>query len=63
EEYPLDLPIIMISAKNSSDDVIKGLKYNCNDYVTKPFEKTELLARINTQVRLREMLKLEVRSA
>ncbi|KAF4713208.1 hypothetical protein FOZ62_022474 [Perkinsus olseni] len=54
-DYPPDLPIIMISAKNSSDDVIKGLKYKCNDYVTKPFEKSELLARINTQVKLRQM--------
>ncbi|KAF4727215.1 hypothetical protein FOZ62_000027, partial [Perkinsus olseni] len=55
-DYPPDLPIIMISAKNSSDDVIKGLKYKCNDYVTKPFEKSELLARINTQVKLRQMV-------
>ncbi|KAF4690296.1 hypothetical protein FOZ60_000365 [Perkinsus olseni] len=60
-EYPPDLPIIMISAKNSSDDVIKGLKYKCNDYVTKPFEKSELLARINTQVKLRQMVNRQAR--
>ncbi|KAF4709517.1 hypothetical protein FOZ63_034139 [Perkinsus olseni] len=51
----------MISAKNSSDDVIKGLKYKCNDYVTKPFEKSELLARINTQVKLRQMVNHQAR--
>ncbi|KAF4683780.1 hypothetical protein FOZ60_008629 [Perkinsus olseni] len=60
-DYPPDLPIIMISAKNSSDDVIKGLKYKCNDYVTKPFEKSELLARINTQVKLRQMVNRQAR--
>ncbi|KAF4671542.1 hypothetical protein FOL47_001466 [Perkinsus chesapeaki] len=60
-QYSPDLPIIMISAKNSSDDVIKGLRYKCNDYVTKPFEKTELLARISSQVKLRQMVGIQAR--
>ena len=50
--YPASLPIIMISAKCSREDIVQGLACKCNDYVTKPFDKEELLARIDTHVKL-----------
>ena len=53
--YPASIPIIMISAKSSSDDILQGLKCGANDYVTKPFDRDELLARIDCHIRLNEL--------
>ncbi|EER18568.1 sensory transduction histidine kinase, putative [Perkinsus marinus ATCC 50983] len=50
EDFPPQLPIIMISAKSTTEDVVRGLGFTCNDYLTKPFVKEEVLARIETQV-------------
>lgn len=46
------IPIIVISAKTSSSDKAKVLLDGANDYITKPFEKIELLARIQVQLRI-----------
>ena len=46
------IPIIVISAKTSSVDKAKVLLDGANDYITKPFEKIELLARIQVQLRI-----------
>ena len=45
-----ELPIIMLTAKNQVTDLITGLNCGANDYITKPYSKNELLARINTQL-------------
>lgn len=45
-------PIIMLTAKDSVDDKVTGLDLGANDYVTKPFEIEELLARIRAVLRL-----------
>ncbi|MFN8244197.1 MAG: response regulator transcription factor [Ferruginibacter sp.] len=42
-----DLPILILSAKNSSADRILGLKKGADDYLTKPFNLEELLLRVN----------------
>ena len=55
ELYAPYFPIVMISAKSSKEDIIQGLECQCNDYVTKPFDKEELLARIEALLRLNEM--------
>ncbi len=47
-----DVPIILVSAKNQVSDLMEGLASGANDYVTKPFSKNELLARIQTHVSL-----------
>lgn len=47
-----ELPIIMLTAKNQVTDLITGLAVGANDYITKPYSKNELLARINTQLSL-----------
>ena len=46
------IPIIVISAKTSSTDKAKVLLDGADDYITKPFEKIELLARIQVQLRI-----------
>ena len=47
----IDVPIIMLTAKNSLDDKITGLNEGANDYITKPFSFEELEARIKVQLR------------
>ena len=47
----LILPIIMLTAKSSEIDKISGLDYGADDYITKPFSLSELLARIRAVLR------------
>lgn len=42
-----DAPIIFLTAKDSEEDVVKGLELGCDDYIIKPFRNRELIARIN----------------
>jgi two-component system alkaline phosphatase synthesis response regulator PhoP len=44
-------PILMLTAKNQPDDVVYGLKLGADDYVTKPFDLAELLARVEGLLR------------
>ena len=46
-----DVPIIMLTAKGEDMDKILGLEYGADDYITKPFGTSELLARIRTSLR------------
>ena len=46
-----DLPIIMLTAKGSEADKVKGLNFGADDYIAKPFGVTELIARINALLR------------
>lgn len=46
-----DLPIIMLTAKSELEDKVKGLDTGADDYLTKPFEIEELLARIRALLR------------
>ncbi|HRX16633.1 MAG TPA: response regulator [Spirochaetota bacterium] len=52
-----ELPIIMLTAKSQVFDIVAGFDLGANDYVTKPFEKRELMARIKTLVSLKKSLK------
>ena len=47
-----DTPIIMLTAKSDTTDVVKGLEAGADDYVSKPFEVAELMARIGARLRL-----------
>ena len=44
-------PILILSGLNDTDDKVKGLGFGADDYLTKPFNRTELMARINAIVR------------
>ena len=48
-----EIPIIFLSALNEKSDVVKGFEYGGVDYVTKPFNKAELLSRVNTHLELK----------
>lgn len=46
-----DVPVIFLTARDTSDDVIKGLRLGGDDYLTKPFEPRELEARMEAVLR------------
>ena len=49
ESYSLyDLPVLMLTVKNQIQDMVAGFEAGANDYLTKPFDKRELLARVDT---------------
>lgn len=51
-EEGIAAPILLLTAKSQIDDVIKGLDVGADDYITKPFDSGELLARIRARVRV-----------
>lgn len=48
---PLDIPVIFLTAKSALNDRVKGLTLGAEDYIIKPFEIVELLARVNVVLR------------
>ncbi|WIA11289.1 hypothetical protein OEZ85_011413 [Tetradesmus obliquus] len=53
--YPSSLlPIIMVSAKTEEADIVQGLRCGADDYITKPFKRAELAARIRAHIRARD---------
>ncbi len=51
-----NLPIILLTAKSEASDKILGLNIGADDYVTKPFNPSELIARVNSQIRRFDIL-------
>ena len=47
----LEVPVIFLTAKGTVEDRVKGLRLGAEDYITKPFELMELLARVETVLR------------
>jgi diguanylate cyclase (GGDEF)-like protein len=63
EDFPASLlPVIMVTAKSQSEDVVGSLKLDANDYVTKPVDFAVALARVNNQIG-RRRAELELRKA
>src|SRR3990172_4054150 len=50
-----NMPVILLSGKNDTQTKVKAFKALADDYITKPFDIDELVARINTQLRLRHL--------
>lgn len=48
---PLNIPVIFLTAKNEVQDRVKGLRMGADDYIVKPFEVVELLARVDAVLR------------
>lgn len=46
-----DVPIIMVTAREQKTDIVKGLRLGADDYITKPFNEEELVARMNALLR------------
>jgi len=57
---PMGIPVIFISAKANVEDRVKGLKLGADDYLTKPFELIELLARVESVLRRNKKIWEEV---
>ena len=53
DEATKEIPIIFMTAKSEKEDIVKGLKLGAVDYVTKPFNTDELMARVNTHLELK----------
>lgn len=52
----MSTPIILLSANDTDADIVKGLELGADDYVTKPFSLSVLRARVNTQLRKKELI-------
>lgn len=53
-----DIPIILVTAKSGAEDTKEGLEAGAFDYIKKPFNRIELLARVNSALKLSEAHKL-----
>ncbi len=51
------IPVILLTAKSSIDDQIKGMEYGADDYITKPFSATYLKTKIAALIKQRELLR------
>ncbi len=61
EQKGVELPVLMISAKALKQEIVEGFEAGAEDYITKPFNSNELLARVHTHLeikRQREFLKI-----
>jgi signal transduction histidine kinase len=52
-----DIPIIFLTAKNETSDIVKGFELGAVDYITKPFRPQELFARLRTHIQLTALQK------
>lgn len=55
QEHP-DIAVIMLTANDTDSDVVRGLEGGADDYVTKPFSLSVLRARVNNQLRKRDII-------
>lgn len=57
----LDIPILMVTARTESVDKIRGLGLGADDYISKPFDPAELVARVNANLRQYDRLQNAVK--
>ena len=55
DEKIRDIPLIMLTSRSGVDDKVMGLKVGADDYLPKPFNEKELLARINASLRTKQL--------
>ena len=53
----VDIPVILVSSKKTSDDLVNGFDAGAVDYIVKPFHEKELLARVNNHLSIQNMRK------
>ena len=57
EKYPVyKLPVLMLTASANPDDLLRAFAAGANDYINKPVTKDELIARVETHIRLKESI-------
>lgn len=59
KQFP-ELPVIILTAKNQTTDVVTGFKLGADDYIGKPFELEELMARIAVRLKSETSTKIEI---
>ena len=57
-----DIPIIFLTAKTQTEDVVRGFKTGGNDYIRKPFSMEELIVRIENALRIKKKKTIEIAS-
>ncbi len=56
ERFPAhELPIVILTAKNQTENIVEGFTLGANDYLTKPIQKQEMLARMRTHLNLAKL--------
>ena len=55
EALTSDIPVIMLTSKSEPSDKVRGLEMGASDYVTKPFDEGELIARVNIHLQIRTL--------
>jgi two-component system cell cycle response regulator len=50
-----DIPVVFLTARTGTDDLVVGLQLGAHDYLKKPFEPAELIARVSAAVRVKEL--------
>lgn len=58
-----ELPILILTARNQPKDIVTGLSVGANDYLTKPFQKAEMLSRVRTLLELKKSVEDAIQSA
>lgn len=58
----LELPVIMVTSKEESEGIVEALRAGANDYITKPLNLEVALARIRTQLQVKELISLSLQS-
>ncbi|MCX6147954.1 MAG: response regulator, partial [Candidatus Kapabacteria bacterium] len=56
DETTSEIPIIFLTARTQTNDIIKGFNKGAVDYIMKPFNPEELTARVNTHLKMKEMM-------
>lgn len=51
----VDIPVVFLTARTTTEDVVRGLSLGAHDYLRKPFESAELLARVSAAVRVKAL--------
>ena len=52
----IDIPILMVTARSEGADIIRGLGLGADDYITKPFDPSQLVARVRAHLKRYERL-------
>lgn len=56
-EETKDIPIIFVTAKTETDDVVRGFQTGGVDYILKPFKREEVLSRVKTHLKIQNLIK------
>ncbi|MBI9098516.1 MAG: response regulator [Spirochaetaceae bacterium] len=60
DEHTRDIPVLFLTAKQGADNLVKGFEAGGADYITKPFNSHELMARVKTHIELHYQHKKEI---